>query len=73
MLAHIAKVKVLQATVSSHVERYEDGHHFGIRKPVGFVAVTLSVTHLKGVLFHCLIEKLAEIVCHTIHFRNFAL
>jgi hypothetical protein len=59
--------------MSSHVEGYEDGYHFGIRKPVGFVAVTLPVAHLKGVLFHCLVEKLAEIVCHAINFRNFAL
>jgi hypothetical protein len=35
--------------------------------------VTLPVAHLKGVLFYCLVEKLAEIVCHAINFRNFAL
>ena len=73
VLAHIAKVKVLQAAVSSHVEGYEDGYHLGIRKPVGLVALTFPVAHLKGVFFHRLIEKLAEIVCHAINFRNFAL
>jgi hypothetical protein len=34
--------------------------------------VALPVAHLKGVPFHRLVEKLAEIVCHAINFRNFA-
>ena len=66
--AHITKVEVLEAAVPSHVEGDEDGHHLGIRKPVGLVAVVFPVAHLKGVPFHCLVEKLAEIVCHAINF-----
>lgn len=73
VLAYIAKVEVLEATVSSHVEGDEDGHHLGIRKPVGLVAVALPIAHLEGVSFHRLVEKLAEVVCHAINFRNFAL
>ena len=72
VLAHIPKVKVLQATVPFHVEGYEDGHHLGIRHAVGLVAVALPVAHLKGVPSYRLVEKLAEIVCHAINFRNFA-
>ena len=28
---------------------------------------------LEGCAFYCLVEKLAEIICHAINFRNFAL
>ena len=64
--------KMFQATVSTHVEGDEDGHHLGIRQAVGFVAVTLPVGYLESMLFHRFVEKLAEIVCHAINFRDFA-
>ena len=46
MLAHIAKVKVLQATVPAHIEGDQYGDDLGMRQPFGLVVVVFAVTQL---------------------------
>lgn len=71
MRADMVEVEVLEAAVPSHVEGDQYGDDLGVRHPVWLVAVAFPVAHLKRVLFHRLVEKLAEVVCHAINFRNF--
>ena len=71
MSADVVEVEVLEAAVSAHMEDDQYRDDLRVRHAVGLVAVAFPVTYLESVFFHRLIEKLAEVVCHAVNFRNF--
>ena len=71
MPTDMVEVEVLETAVPTHVEGDQYGDDLSVRHPVGLVAVAFPVAQLKRVFFHRLVEKLAEVVCHAINFRNF--
>ncbi len=69
IFAYMIDIKVLETPIATHMEKDKDGYNLGIREPVRLVPVLFTI--LNGVLFHRLIEKFAEIICHTKNFSNF--
>jgi hypothetical protein len=63
---------MLETAVPAHVEGDQYRDDLGIGHAVGLVAVALPVTYLKRMPSHRFVEKLAEVVCHAVNFRNFA-
>lgn len=62
---------MLQTTVSQAIKKYHDKHDFRFGQG-GITVIFALCSWLKRVFFHHGIEKIAEIICNTEYFYNFA-
>ena len=74
MLADVFQIEVLEASVSSRMEKNHDNHDFSIAHAIGLVTVLyILIRILQHVIFLMSCKFFAKIICQTINFSNFGL
>ena len=74
MLADVFLIELLEASVSSRMEKNHDKYNFGITHTIGLVSVLYILFRiLQHVIFLMSCKFFAKIICQTINFSNFSL
>jgi hypothetical protein len=74
VLADVFQIEVIEASVSSRMEKNHDNHDFSIAHAIGLVTVLyILIRILQHVIFLMSCKFFAKIICQTINFSNFSL
>ena len=74
MLADVFLIEVLEASVSSRMEKNHDKYYFSIAHAIGLVTVLYILFRiLQYVIFLMSCKFFTKIICQTINFSNFRL